>query len=164
MKPTRSIIGAAELVDLPEWGITNLRAKVDTGARSSALHVENVREVAPGKVTFDVRLHRKKHDRRVTVHATIVRRSRVKPSSGHSQLRLFVATTLRLGPVERRVELSLVSRERMIYRMLIGRTALGHSFLVDPARRYILKQPKAAKKSARGGKSRKSGASSPAAE
>ena len=161
MKPGRPIIGAAELVDLPEWGISNLRAKVDTGARSSALHVENVREVAPNRVTFDVRLSRKKHDRRVTVHATIVRRARVKPSSGHSELRLFVATTLRLGSVERRVELSLVSRERMIYRMLIGRTAMGHSFLVDPGRRYVLKQPKTSKKTARATRGRKPGSSSP---
>lgn len=132
------VIGAAEFVDLPDWGIRNLRAKVDTGARSSALHVENIREIGGGRVQFEVRLHRKHTDRRVHVEAKITRRGRVRPSSGHSQIRLFVATTLRLGPIEREVELSLVDREKMIYRMLLGRTGLAHGLLVDPGHRYLL--------------------------
>ena len=142
MKPPDVIIGCSELVSLPEWGIRDLKAKIDTGARSSALHVENIRELGSGQVIFDVRLHRENTDRRVTVRAQVSRRSRVRSSTGHSQTRLFVKTLLRLGSVEREVELSLVDRGKMIYRMLIGRTSLSHLVLIDPGRRYVLGKPK----------------------
>ena len=140
------MIGWAELVDLPMWNITRLRAKMDTGARTSALHVENIEEVAHNRVRFDVRLHRRKLDRRVTVEAPIVRRGRVRPSSGISQTRVFVSAIVQIGQVAKEVELSLVSRERMIFRMLIGRTALGHRFLVDAGRRYVVSKPKKKKR------------------
>lgn len=135
------IIGVAEYVDLPAWHIWRLRAKIDTGARSSALHVENIRELGAGRVRFDVRLSRNQHERRVTVEARVARRGQVRPSSGELEARIFVAVRVRIGPVEREIELSLVDRGRMIYRMLIGRRALAHAFLVDPSRRYVLRSP-----------------------
>jgi hypothetical protein len=136
------IIGWAELVDIPEWNITRMRAKMDTGARSSALHVENIRELPHDRVRFDVRLHRRKVDRRVTVEAPVKRRGRVKPSSGEPQARIFVSAKVKIGSIEREIELSLVSRERMIFRMLIGRSALSHHFLVDVSKRYVLSKPR----------------------
>jgi hypothetical protein len=135
---TPVVIGWSEYVDIAEWGITHMRAKVDTGARSSALHVENIEELGKGRVRFDVRLHRKHVDRRVTVEAPILRRGRVKPSSGHSQNRIFVKAKVRIGPLEREIELSLVDRENMIFRMLLGRSALASEFLVDVGRRYVI--------------------------
>ena len=138
MERSSIVIGFAEFVDLPKWGIVGLRGKIDTGARTSALHVSNIREIGNGRVGFDVRLHRRKIDRTVHVEAKILRRGRVRPSSGDAQVRIFVATTLRIGPIEREIELSLVDRENMIFRLLVGRTALGHGLLVDPARRYVL--------------------------
>ncbi len=135
------VIGWAERVDIPEWNISRMRAKVDTGARTSALHVENIREIGHGRVRFDVRLHRRHLDRRVTVEAPILRRGRVKPSSGDAQTRIFVRARVRIGPIEKDIELSLVDREKMIFRMLIGRSALAHDFLVDTGRRYLLEQP-----------------------
>jgi hypothetical protein len=139
------IIGVTEYVDIPAWRILRLRAKIDTGARTSALHVENIRELAGGRVRFDVRLSRSESDRRVTVEARIARRGQVRPSSGEPEERIFVAVKVRIGPVEREIELSLVDRGRMIFRMLIGRRALAHAFLVDPSRRYLLPQPSARK-------------------
>jgi hypothetical protein len=132
------VVGFVEHVDLPDWGIVGLRGKIDTGARTSALHVSNIREVAGGRVRFDVRLHRRNVDRTVHVEAKIRRRGRVKPSSGDAQTRIFVVTTLLIGTVEREVEVSLVDREKMIFRMLIGRSALGRGVLVDPNRRYVV--------------------------
>ncbi len=126
--PEPLIIGWAELVDIPEWNITRMRAKMDTGARSSALHVENIQELPHDRVRFDVRLHRRKVDRRVTVEAPIKRRGRVKPSSGEPQARIFVSAKVKIGSVERDIELSLVSREKMIFRMLIGRYGPVPSF------------------------------------
>src|SRR5512145_1423489 len=101
MDSHKHVIGSVELIDFPEWGIAGLRAKVDTGARSSALHVENIEELPGSWVEFDIRLHRKNNERRRRVRARISRHGRVKPSSGETQARLFVRTILRLGPVER---------------------------------------------------------------
>ncbi len=146
MESHKPVIGSAELVDFPDWGVTGLRAKVDTGARSSALHVENIHELPGGWVEFDVRLLRKNEQRRKRVRARVSRRGRVKPSSGETQARLFVKTRMRLGTVEREVEVSLVDRQRMIFRMLLGRTAVAPHFLVDPGRRYVLTKPKKKRK------------------
>lgn len=131
-------IGWAEYVEIAEWGISGLRAKVDTGARSSALHVENIQEIGSTRVRFDVRLHRRDLDRRVTVEAPILRRGIVRPSSGHSQQRIFVVAPVRIGPIERPIELSLVDRGNMIFRMLIGRSALAPHFVVDVSKRYLV--------------------------
>jgi hypothetical protein len=140
------VIGFSEYVDIPEWHIMRLRAKVDTGARSSALHVENIRELSSGRVRFEVRLHRRHHDRRVIVEAPITRRGRVRASTGIMQWRYFVRARVHIGPVEQELELSLVDREHMIFRMLIGRSALAHRFLVDVSKRYLLGQPRRVKK------------------
>lgn len=140
------VIGWTEFVDLPDWGVKKLRAKVDSGARTSALHVENIEELPRGYVCFDVVLHRKKRDRRIHVKAKVSRRSRVRSSTGHSDQRLFVETTMKLGPVERTVEISLVDRQKMIHRMLLGRAALTAPFLIDVGRRMTLRPKKAKKK------------------
>lgn len=138
-----TVIGFAEFVDFPEWGIVGLRGKIDTGAKTSALHVSNIRETGDGRVGFDVRLHRRKAERIVHVEAPIVRRGSVRPSNGVLQTRLFVAATLRIGAIEREIELNLVDRKNMIYRMLVGRTAIGNGVVVDPNRRYVLTRGRA---------------------
>ena len=138
-------IGWAELVDLPDWGVKKLRAKVDTGARTSALHVDNIEELPRGYVRFDVVLHRAKRDRRVHITTKITRRGRVRSSTGHQTTRLFVETTLQLGPIQKRIEVSLVDREKMIHRMLLGRKALSGPILIDVDRRMALKAKKAKK-------------------
>jgi hypothetical protein len=130
------VIGWSEFVDLPDWGIRGLRAKVDTGARTSALHVERVEEQPRGRVRFEVVLDRQTPGR-IRVEARVRRRARVRSSSGHWTTRVFVATRLELGPLGREVEIGLVDREQMIHRMLLGRSALA-GCLVDPVRRTRL--------------------------
>jgi hypothetical protein len=142
------LIGWTEFVDLPEWGVRNLRAKVDTGARTSALHVENIEELPRGFVRFEVILHREKRNRRIHVKAKVTRRGRVRSSSGHQAERLFVETTLTIGPITKRIEVSLVDREKMIHRMLLGREALKGPFVIDVDRRMVHKK-KALKKGAK---------------
>lgn len=135
-------MGWNEYVDLPDWGISGLRAKMDSGARTSALHVENIHELSGGRVRFDVILDRRKSHRRVHVDARVRRRARVRSSTGHYTTRIFVTTRLRLGPVERDVEISLVDREKMIFRMLLGRSAL-EGLLIDVQHRALVsKRPK----------------------
>lgn len=129
----KTVIGWSEIVALPAWGIRKLKAKIDTGARSSALHVEDLVFLPGGIAEFDVVLNlsgTSKH--RVT--APITRWARVLSSNGTGERRPFVKTTMRLGGVEIPFELSLVSRGEMRFRMLVGRTALASKFLVDAGR------------------------------
>ncbi len=147
------LIGWTENVDLPEWNVKRLRAKVDTGARSSALHVENIVELPRDRVSFDVVLHREKRDRRIHVKARICRRSRVRSSNGLTEIRYFVSTILRLGPVDREIEISLVDRGKMIHRMLLGRSALS-PFVIDADRRMIQSPRKKKTTTKKGTKSR----------
>ena len=125
---------------LPEWGVSAIRAKMDTGARSSAIHVEDLEELGRDRIRFDVVLDRKRA-RRKHVTARARRRARVRSSNGEYETRWFVATRMRLGPVEREVEFSLVDRSRMTHRVLLGRTALVHVF-VDVSHRYLLGRPR----------------------
>lgn len=140
----KTVIGWSEVVALPTWGIRRLKAKIDTGARSSALHVENL-VFLPGEVVeFDVVLNlsgTSKH--RVT--APITRWARVLSSNGTGERRPFVKTKMKLGGVVIPVEMSLVSRGEMRFRMLVGRTALASKFLVDSGKRAPAK-PKTKKK------------------
>jgi hypothetical protein len=131
-----AVVGRAEYIALPHWGIKRLRAKVDTGACNSALHVENIAELEDGRVRFDVLLNRKT-GRRVSVEAKIARQALVRPSSGIAQKRIFVRTKIKLGGVIRSVEISLVDRRNMLFRMLLGRSALENRFLVDVGQRYL---------------------------
>lgn len=138
------IVGWSEYIDLPDWKINGLKAKVDTGARTSALHVEDIEKIPGNKVRFHVVLSRKK-PRRIGVIAKIAKQARVRSSTGEYKMRYFVTTTLRLGTVEKEIELSLVSREKMLFRMLIGRKALEKDFLVDVSHRSMTRERPARK-------------------
>jgi hypothetical protein len=137
-RPEPRIIGVAEYVDFPDWGVRGLSARVDTGAQTSALHVENVEPLSGSRVRFDVRLRRDEPSARVTVETKVSRRTRVRSSSGHTEPRLFVKAHVRLGGREQLIEVGLVDRRGMLFRMLLGRSALHGHFLVDVTKRYAL--------------------------
>lgn len=137
---TLQVIGWSEYIELPDWGVSALKAKTDTGARTSALHVENLEELPDGTLRFEVMHGTRRRPQTTTVVARPSKWGRVRSSNGHYTHRYFVRTTLRVGPVEREIEISLVSRERMLFRMLLGRKALERVFLVDPGRRAVLSE------------------------
>jgi hypothetical protein len=139
------IIGVAEHVALPDWGVREVTARVDTGARTSALHVENVTNLPGGRVRFDVCLSRDEPAARVTVETKVSRRTPVRSSSGETDSRIFVKAHVRLGGREHQVEIGLVDRRHMQYRMLLGRSALAGRYLVDVTKRYALGAPGGAK-------------------
>lgn len=130
-------------MDLPEWGVRGIEAKVDTGARTSSLHVENVTHVRNNRVRFEVVLSRSDPALRIRAEAPLVRESRITSSTGHTQERLIIATTIRVGAFERQIEVSLVSRRGMVCRMLLGRKAIEGALIVDPGRRYVLSRAEA---------------------
>ena len=128
-------VGYVEEIDLPEWRVYALTAKLDTGALSSALHVENISRWEDDWVTFDVPLA---SGARSHVEARLVRRGQVRSTNGKITWRNFVSTRLCLGPIEREIEIGLVDRSSMNYRMLLGRAALAGGCMVDPARSFLL--------------------------
>jgi hypothetical protein len=133
----RVVIGAREKVALPAWDVKGVLAKVDTGARTSAIDVKDIEELGRGRVRFHLVVTRNKSHRTVAVEAAVIRRTRVKSSFGEAHERLVVRTLMRLGPVEKEIELSLVCRKDMLCRMLLGREALSPEFLIDCSHRSM---------------------------
>ncbi len=119
-----------------------MRAKIDTGARTSAIHVDRIESLSGGRVRFDIVVRERPRRRIVTAEADVIRWSTVRPSHGGAQQRPVVRARIAIGAIEREAEISLVSREGMLCRMLIGRRAL-RGLLVDPGQRYLLSAPTA---------------------
>ena len=130
------IIGWREMIELPDWGIAKIKAKVDTGARTSALHVQDLEHLDDDHVRFNV-VVREHPLRLVSVEAPLFRVSRVKPTHDRIEERPVVQAKMRLGGVERLIEISLVGRPGMRCRMLLGRRALAEAFLVDAQHCYV---------------------------
>ena len=131
------VVGWREMIAFPDWGVKRVRAKIDTGARTSAIHVEEIEELPGDRVRFELVLREKPVRRIQWVEADLVRQSRVKPSHGELQERHVVSARIRIGPVEREIEVGLVSRRHMLCRMLLGRTAM-EGLLVDPNQAYLV--------------------------
>lgn len=132
------LLGWREHVALPGLGIGRLRAKVDTGARSSCLHVDAQWRFVEGGapwVGFRLRTHRLR-ERIHEAAAPLADERQVVDSGGHRTLRPFIRTTLRLAGVEREVEINLTDRCGMLFPMLVGRSALQGLFTVDPSRSF----------------------------
>lgn len=140
---TLPIVGWRERVDLPDWGLRRVRAKIDTGAKTSAIDVARIEHLGDDRVRFEVVARVTPQRRTRWVEAPLARTSRVKPSSGDPRERVVCVTRLRLGDLEQEIELGLVCRQGMLCRMLIGRTALAGHFLVDSSQKYLLTSPRA---------------------
>lgn len=140
---TPLLIGRKEYLAFPEWDVRRLRVKVDTGAFHAALDVAayELHRGADGQLVarLSLCLDRKHPDRRTVVHAPVVKMVGVTSSTGVRQERPLLETTIRLGPVEKRILLTVTNRSGMRSRMLLGREALAGSFLVDVSRKYLLR-------------------------
>lgn len=145
-----TIIGWKEYAAFPNWHVRNIAIKADTGARTGAIDVAEIEELPGDRVRFAIRVSRVSNKKSRHIEAKIARRTRVRSAFGHAHDRLFVETTLKLGNVTKTVELGLVSRKKMLCRVLLGRKALEGDFLVDSGRRYLLgtKPSKKTKKTA----------------
>jgi len=140
-KPEPLVIGWRERVDLPDWDVTGLLAKADTGAKSSAIDVRSIEVLPDETVRFQIVLLRTDRRKIKTITAPIHRRVRVRSSNGQTADRIIVLTTLEVGRVKKTIEIGLASRSTMLCRVLLGRTALGTDFVVDPANRFHFGEP-----------------------
>ena len=142
-RPLR-VVGWREWVRFPELGLEAVKAKVDTGARTSSLHAWNVEPFERGgveMVRFKVHPNQRDDDFVVATEAPLVDRRRVKSSVGHEQLRPVVLTTIEIAGESWAIELTLTRRDVMGFRMLLGRQALRGHFVVDPGHSYYAGQP-----------------------
>lgn len=135
-----TIIGWREWVGLPDLGLFAIKAKVDTGAKTSSLHAFDIRvEKKDGKKAYVYfKVHPVQSDLSivVTCKAPLYDQRIVSDSGGHKEERYVIRTWLSLGSHKKRIELTLSNRETMKYRMLIGRSALK-SFYIDPSQSYL---------------------------
>lgn len=140
----RQVLGWREWLALPDLGIPAIKAKVDTGARSSAIHaasMEIVRRQGTELVRFHVHPVRTRPDIVVRGEAPILDRRVVSDSGGHREERIFVRTRLVAGGREWPIEINLTDRETMLFPMLLGRTAMAGRVLVEPDHSYLLGRP-----------------------
>ncbi|MFZ5656170.1 MAG: ATP-dependent zinc protease [Pseudomonadota bacterium] len=134
---SRIVVGWREWAALPAMGLVAVRAKIDTGARSSALHVDaQWRFVEGGAPWVGFRLS-PGLDGAVDAQAPVVDERVVVDSGGHRTLRVFLRTPLRLAGIEGEIEVNLADRRGMRFPMLLGRTALAGAFTVDPSRSFL---------------------------
>lgn len=136
----RPVIGWREWIELVDLGVERIKVKVDTGARTSALHafdVERFRRRTQDWVRFSV--HPFQHDSTVTIpaEAPLVAERWVRNSGGKADLRLVVRTTVRFLDAEWEIDVTLTRRDLMGFRMLLGRQAIRRRFVVDPARSFV---------------------------
>jgi hypothetical protein len=135
------IVGAIEECDLPELHISNLNIRVDTGAQTSSLHVDNIESEDKGDelwVSFDI--HPDIHDvARVVRRSAKVKGERgIKSSNASKEKRFVIETTICMGAQSWPIEVTLTDRSSMSYLMLLGREAMTDRLLVNPSKEYLL--------------------------
>jgi hypothetical protein len=133
-EPAPLMIGWREWLALPELGIPAIKAKIDTGARTSALHayfVEPFVRDGCAWVRFGVHPLPRRQSLELVCEAPVKDRRLVSDSGGHKEWRYVIETQLALAGHRQRIELTLTNRDTMLFRMLLGRTAL-QGLLVDP--------------------------------
>jgi hypothetical protein len=144
------LIGWREWVALPELGVPRIKAKVDTGARSSCVHAWEIEEFSnDGEVWVRFLLHpiQRTIDETVRAEARLLEYRPVRSSTGHETMRPVIVTPVRLLGQTWPIELTLASRDEMGFRMLLGREAVRGRFLVHPGASFFGGKPKKRRRS-----------------
>ncbi|MDH3870314.1 MAG: ATP-dependent zinc protease [Desulfuromonadales bacterium] len=135
----QTIIGWREWLALPELQVPAIKAKIDTGARTSALHaffVEPFTREGRQMVRFGVHPLQKRLDVEIFCEAPVKDFREVSDSGGHREMRYVIETTILIGDLPRQVEMTLTNRDNMKFRMLLGRTAM-EGLQVIPDQSYL---------------------------
>lgn len=138
---TKLIIGSLETCDLPDLNIFDLQIRIDTGAKTSSLHVDEIeRERREGRLGVSFTIHPDIYDvEKVTrCWAPVSDVRRIKSSNGAIDQRLIIKTTFVMSSVKKEIEITLANRSDMSYLMLLGREGMGADFLVDPSQTFLV--------------------------
>lgn len=141
MVNNKFVVGALEICDLPKLEISQLHIRVDTGAKTSSLHVDNIEEFTKdGETWVNFNIHPNIHDVEKIVRrsAKVIDRRVIKSSSGERQHRYLINTQIVLNNIAWDIHLTLSDRSTMSYLMLLGRQAMEDRLLVDPSAEYLL--------------------------
>lgn len=141
------LIGWREWVALPELGISAIKAKIDTGARTSALHAERIEIFMHHGITvarFQVLPLQRTRKGAVICEAPVVDRRVISDSGGHREERWIIRSRIRVAREEWETEISLTNRATMTFRMLLGRATLGRRFIIHPSASYLTGLPEEA--------------------
>ena len=134
-------VGWREWVGLPDLGIEKIKAKVDTGARTSAIHAFRlVTEEREDGLWVKFAVHPKQRTEQVVAccEARVSDQRTVRDSGGHEEQRYVIETNIELGDQKWPIEVTLTARDNMGFRMLLGRTAIRKRFVVDSGRSYLV--------------------------
>ena len=137
---SRGIIGWREWVALPELNLPAIKAKVDTGARTSTLHaflIEPYSRDGSDMVRFLIHPIQRNLDFQIECHAPIYDFREVTDSGGHREMRYVIQSTIVINERSWPIELTLTNRDTMRFRMLLGRRAMENQFLFDPGNSYV---------------------------
>lgn len=144
MSTARTTIGWREWVALPDLGVEWIKAKSDTGARSSSLHafgLQRFDRAGEAWVRFEIHPWQRSAGDPIVTEAPLVDERAVKSSSGKAERRPVIRTSLLIGGRTRAIDLTLTRRDEMGFRMLLGREALRGAYVVDPGRSYVTGRP-----------------------
>ncbi len=134
-------IGWREHVGLPDLHIPTIRAKIDTGARTSCLHafsVEPFEKNGKDWVRFGIHPHQDDTETEVFCEAEVIEKRMVSDSGGHKEERFVISTELVLAGQRWPIEITLTNRDSMLFRMLLGRTAMKNKIIVSPSESFLL--------------------------
>lgn len=129
---------------MPELGLSHIKAKVDTGARSSALHAFDLHygsEKGQGLIQFKVHPRQRDTNYTLSMACPLVGKRRVRSSDGHLEIRPVIETIILLAGIPCHIELTLTNRSMMGFRLLLGRQAVRGRFLVDSGKSFLLSLP-----------------------
>lgn len=144
MLQSKIILGSEEWCSFPELGIPIIKARVDSGAKTSALHAINIapfKKESQNWVKFDINPIQNNVKTVIHCEAPLVDKRIVKSSSGFREERYVIQTNLEIGDSNWGIEMTLTNRDSMGFRMLLGREAMSGRVLVDPEQQYLLGQP-----------------------
>lgn len=149
VKRTKTVIGWREWVALPRLGVEQIKVKIDTGARTSAIHAFDIRPFErDGRRFVRFWLHPVQHHRlpAVDCEAPVIGERIITSSNGEKEHRFVIETDVTLGENTWPIELTLTNRDEMGFRMLLGRRAVRKRFVVDPGSSFRLSGKKAGSK------------------